>query len=156
MVNAPPATDQIVRVNQQRQFNRRNRVFTPLAITIAEAYNRLLAAGKVTPVPAQPPPNPLPINYNPDQKCIYHSGQVGHDIESCYTLKHRIQDLIESQNVGTIKKLRKVKKSSLERVAFFQGTNDKKIPHLFFAITLAATFGKQNKQEAHQKGIRIS
>lgn len=98
---AAPPVNNAVRVNQQRQMEKKRRIFTPLTITMAEAYNRLLASGQVTPVPALPPPNVLPRSYNPELKCIYHSGQVGHDIESCFLLKHKIRDLLDTNAVKT-------------------------------------------------------
>ena len=52
------------------------------------------------------PVGPKPVDtsskfYRPDQKCAYHSNNVGHDIEDCINLKHKIQDLID-QNVVSL------------------------------------------------------
>ncbi|KAI8019367.1 hypothetical protein LOK49_LG04G02546 [Camellia lanceoleosa] len=82
-------------------MEKKRRIFTPLTITMAEAYNRLLTSGQVTHVPALPPPNVLPRSYNPELKCIYHSGQVGHDIESCFLLKHKIRTSLDTNAVKT-------------------------------------------------------
>ncbi|GKV34543.1 hypothetical protein SLEP1_g42909 [Rubroshorea leprosula] len=55
------------------------------------------ALGELTPIPANKPPNPLPFQYDPQAKCDYHSRTIGHDIERCLTLKHKIQDLKDSK-----------------------------------------------------------
>jgi hypothetical protein len=39
--------------------------------------------------------------YNPNATCLYHSGETGHDIESCYPLRHKIQDLLDNGEIGT-------------------------------------------------------
>ncbi|GLT49720.1 hypothetical protein SLA2020_232580 [Shorea laevis] len=47
-------------------------------------------------VPLKPP---FPTWYNPQARCEYHSGGVGHDLENCLALKHRIQDLIDAKEL---------------------------------------------------------
>ena len=37
--------------------------------------------------------------YKPDHRCAYHSNCVGHDLEDCINLKHKIQDLIDQEVV---------------------------------------------------------
>ncbi|GKV13696.1 hypothetical protein SLEP1_g24682 [Rubroshorea leprosula] len=37
--------------------------------------------------------------YNPQARCEYHSGGVGHDLENCLALKHRVQDLIDAKEL---------------------------------------------------------
>lgn len=84
----------------QRQTDRRNRAFTPLAISQTEAFQRMVAAGKITPIPARPPPNPLPRNFNQNAKCAYHSGQPGHSTDDCFSLRHKIQDMIDDKSIS--------------------------------------------------------
>ncbi|KAK4724275.1 hypothetical protein R3W88_027054 [Solanum pinnatisectum] len=38
--------------------------------------------------------------YRPDQRCAYHSNNVGHDTEDCINLKYNIQDLIDQKVVS--------------------------------------------------------
>ncbi|GKV17074.1 hypothetical protein SLEP1_g27625 [Rubroshorea leprosula] len=57
------------------------------------------STGLVTPIPMVPLNPPFPTGYNPQARCEYHSGGVGHDLENCLALKHRIQDLIEAKEL---------------------------------------------------------
>ncbi|RDX70667.1 hypothetical protein CR513_50057, partial [Mucuna pruriens] len=54
---------------------------------------------------------PYPKSYDPNVKCEYHAGAVGHAIEKCWGLKHKVYHLIDmgwlsfkenSPNVGNI------------------------------------------------------
>lgn len=75
------------------------RNFTALAESRTKLYERLAAAGYIHPVG----PKPVDINskfYRPDQRCAYHSNNVGHDTEDCINLKHKIQDLIDQEVVS--------------------------------------------------------
>uniref|UniRef100_A0A2N9HWC2 Retrotransposon gag domain-containing protein n=1 Tax=Fagus sylvatica TaxID=28930 RepID=A0A2N9HWC2_FAGSY len=38
---------------------------------------------------------PQPKDYNKDLTCEYHQGEVGHTVENCRVLRHRIQDLLD-------------------------------------------------------------
>ena len=44
-----------------------------------------------------PPTNPNTFSptYSPDARCVYHSDSPGHDTDDCWTLKYKIQDLID-------------------------------------------------------------
>jgi len=42
---------------------------------------------------AQPP---YPRNYDPNAKCEYHGGVVGHSIENCRQFKYKVQQLIDA------------------------------------------------------------
>ncbi|KAI5411503.1 hypothetical protein KIW84_056545 [Lathyrus oleraceus] len=63
-------------------------------MSYAELYPSLLERKLVT--PRDPPA--MPANpqwwYKPDQHCVYHSGAPGHNIENCYPLKTKVQDLM--------------------------------------------------------------
>ena len=46
-------------------------------------------------------PQPLfPSKYNWNATCVYHGGVLGHSIEHCMTLKHKVQSLT---NVGWLR-----------------------------------------------------
>lgn len=85
--------------NDQRRNPPRKREFTAIAIPMAEVLNRLMASGHLTPIPAKPLSYPLPPAHRPDAKCAYHSGQAGHDTEQCWTLRNKVQDLIDSRSI---------------------------------------------------------
>ena len=38
----------------------------------------------------------FPRWYNPDVTCAYHEGTLGHSIEQCVALKHKVQSLIDA------------------------------------------------------------
>ena len=40
-------------------------------------------------------PNTSAPSYHPNERCAYHSNSPGHDTDSCWTLKDKIQDLID-------------------------------------------------------------
>ena len=46
-----------------------------------------------------PPQNPdiSAPTYNPDKRCAYHSDSPGHDTNDCWSLKNKIQDLIDGR-----------------------------------------------------------
>lgn len=57
----------------------------------------LLAAGMIT-LPTPPMKNPTPRILNSSPRCDFHSGMIGHATDQCYTLQHKIQNLL-SQNL---------------------------------------------------------
>ncbi|RDX92018.1 hypothetical protein CR513_25907, partial [Mucuna pruriens] len=46
-------------------------------------------------LPLKPLERPYPKIHNPNAKCDYHSGAVGHSTERCWSFKHKVQDLID-------------------------------------------------------------
>ncbi|KAI5434518.1 hypothetical protein KIW84_021375 [Lathyrus oleraceus] len=63
-------------------------------MTYAELYPSLIERKLIT--PRDPPA--IPANpqwwYKPELHCVYHSGAPGHDVENCYPLKTKVQDLM--------------------------------------------------------------
>lgn len=72
-----------------------------MACTQTKAYHELLKAKHLTPIPPKPLPSPLPPTFNPVLTCEYHSEGQGHDTESCFSLRHKIQDLIDNKVINT-------------------------------------------------------
>ena len=60
---------------------------------------KLLAQGAITLIPAGKTPDPLPKSYDHSRRCEYHSGMVGHSTDDCFSLKHKIQDLIDDGRI---------------------------------------------------------
>ncbi|GKV17025.1 hypothetical protein SLEP1_g27583 [Rubroshorea leprosula] len=81
------------------QQERVRRHFNKLPLSYTEVFRQLVAAGLVTPVPMMPVKSPFPTWYNPQARCEYHSGGVGHDLENCLALRHRVQDLIDAKEL---------------------------------------------------------
>lgn len=49
------------------------------------------------------PTEKVPANYNANARCEFHSGGVGHDIESCFAFKHKVQDLLDSRPFSSLR-----------------------------------------------------
>lgn len=49
---------------------------------------------------SKPPPTPLPMGYDANSRCVYHSGAPGNMTEDCRALKHKVQDLIDSKFIS--------------------------------------------------------
>ncbi|KAI5431515.1 hypothetical protein KIW84_035629 [Lathyrus oleraceus] len=75
-------------------YERKKITFDPIPMSYAELYPSLIERKLIT--PREPPA--VPANpqwwYNPDQHCVYHSGAPGHNVENCYPLKTKVQDLM--------------------------------------------------------------
>lgn len=46
-----------------------------------------------------PPPERLHAGYNPNTRCEFHSGDIGHDMENCWALKYKVQELLDSKAI---------------------------------------------------------
>ncbi|XP_056158563.1 uncharacterized protein LOC130134846 [Syzygium oleosum] len=85
--------------NMGRQpFQKKNnkRQFTPLPGSLSQVLAVLRKKGLLTTEPKRPNPEQF-YNYDPSKKCDYHMGEVGHSTDNCFTLKHRIQDLLDTK-----------------------------------------------------------
>ncbi|KAI5436820.1 hypothetical protein KIW84_023080 [Lathyrus oleraceus] len=75
-------------------YERKRVTFDPIPMTYAELYPSLIERKLIT--PRDPPA--IPTNpqwwYKPELHCVYHSGAPGHDVENCYPLKTKVQDLV--------------------------------------------------------------
>ncbi|XP_058776989.1 uncharacterized protein LOC131651341 [Vicia villosa] len=75
----------------------RNRTqFDPIPMTYTELYPHLVQLGLIT-TRSFTPPNPLPANFRSDLHCEFHQGAAGHDLEHCYALKIRVQELVRGK-----------------------------------------------------------
>ena len=85
---------------QQRQGNQRkrdtsNRQYIELNMPMSQVLQHMLKLNLVTLKYPSWNPNTSAPTYNPDAICAYHSSSPGHDTDSCWTLKYKIQDLID-------------------------------------------------------------
>uniref|UniRef100_A0A2N9EZD3 G-patch domain-containing protein n=1 Tax=Fagus sylvatica TaxID=28930 RepID=A0A2N9EZD3_FAGSY len=71
------------------------RQFQPLPIPVLQLYALLIKKKMITPVNQRTRIGPQPKDYNKDLTCEYHQGEVGHTVENCRVLRHRIQDLLD-------------------------------------------------------------
>ena len=99
--NGPP---QVVTTSQtQHQRGNRRKRYTPgrhfseTGIPSSLMLKRLLEVNLITlKGPPQNPDTSAPT-YNPDERCAYHSDSPGHDTDDCWSLKNKIQDLIDGR-----------------------------------------------------------
>lgn len=86
-------------VLQYPKMMRQKREFSSLGSMLqTEALERPVDAGHITPFAPKPPPNPLPPYHDSSQYCSYHQS-LGHPIEKCFRLHHKIQDLIDAKEI---------------------------------------------------------
>uniref|UniRef100_A0A2N9FB32 RNA-directed DNA polymerase n=1 Tax=Fagus sylvatica TaxID=28930 RepID=A0A2N9FB32_FAGSY len=71
------------------------RQFQPLPIPVPQLYTLLVKKKMITSVSQRTRIGPQPKDYNKDLTCEYHQGEVGHTVENCRVLRHRIQDLLD-------------------------------------------------------------
>ena len=71
------------------------RQFQPLPIPVPQLYTLLVKKKMITPVGPRTRIGPQPKDYNKDLTCEYHRGEVGHTVENCKVLRHRIYDLLD-------------------------------------------------------------
>ena len=87
---------------QHQRGNRRKRYtpgrhFTETGIPPSLMLKHLLEANLITlKGPPQNPGTSAPT-YNPDKRCAYHSDSPGHDTDDCWSLKNKIQDLVDGR-----------------------------------------------------------
>ncbi|CAL5413016.1 unnamed protein product [Camellia sinensis] len=72
------------------------RVFTPLYMPLPKALKALLRKGYLKLLEQRPLPNLLPPKHDQNKYCAYHQ-QTGHDTDSCFRLRHDVQDLFDNK-----------------------------------------------------------
>ncbi|XP_058784564.1 uncharacterized protein LOC131659375 [Vicia villosa] len=104
--NASQSAPQNAQQSQNRQQNQNRpqkdppkepRRIDPIPMTYTELWPALIHKSLIAPRPTKAPTPPFSKGYNPNAKCAFHSGVVGHSIEDCWVLKEKVQDLIESK-----------------------------------------------------------
>jgi len=71
--------------------------FTPLPMTYTELLPDLLKNSLLVLCLAKVVQPPYPRYYDPNAKCEYHSGEVGHSTENYRALKYKVKSLIDSK-----------------------------------------------------------
>uniref|UniRef100_A0A2N9G8G8 Uncharacterized protein n=1 Tax=Fagus sylvatica TaxID=28930 RepID=A0A2N9G8G8_FAGSY len=100
-VPAPAPAPQIPARPVGNQFNdnrlprKEPRQFTPLPMPLTELYPILTEKNLISPTIPRPYNGPQRRDFNQNLTCDFHFGEVGHVIENCNHLRHRIQDLID-------------------------------------------------------------
>ncbi|KAL7192092.1 hypothetical protein ACSBR2_024024 [Camellia fascicularis] len=65
-------------------------------MSLSAALRVLIRKGDLKPLEPQPLPDKLPPSHDPAKYCAFHQ-QTGHGTDSCYHLRHEIQDLIDKE-----------------------------------------------------------
>jgi hypothetical protein len=81
--------------NDNRWPRKELRQFTPLPMPLTELYPILIKKNLISPVVPKPYNGPQRRDFNPSSTCDFHFGEVGHTVENCNQLRHRVQDLID-------------------------------------------------------------
>ena len=84
------------RVDQSKP-NKPRRHFTKINVSLTQALQQMLKAGLITLKDPPRNPNTSAPTYHPYERCAYHSDSPGHDTDNCWTLKNKIQDLIDGR-----------------------------------------------------------
>ncbi|KAL7216293.1 hypothetical protein ACSBR1_028273 [Camellia fascicularis] len=79
--------------------SRVKRVFTPLYMSLSKALEVLLKAGHLKLLEQQPLPDPIPPKHDQTKYCAYHQ-QTGHETDSCFRLRHDVQDLFDNRVIA--------------------------------------------------------
>ena len=66
-------------------------------MTYSQLWPYLVYSKAIEPRPTQPKTSNFLAGYNPNVKCDFHSGVVGHSIEDRKVLKEKVQDLIDKK-----------------------------------------------------------
>ena len=91
-IPARPVGNQL---NDNRLPRKKLRQFTPLPIPLTELYPILIEKNLISPVVSRPYNGPQRRDFNQSLTYDFHFGEVGHSVENCNQLKHRVQDLID-------------------------------------------------------------
>jgi len=79
-------------------------------MSYTELLPKLIQSSLVVPVSMKPLEPPFPKGYDPNARCDYHAGVIGHSTKNCRALKFKVQNLInakwlsftdDSPNVGS-------------------------------------------------------
>ncbi|KAI5444459.1 hypothetical protein KIW84_012912 [Lathyrus oleraceus] len=84
---------------QQRQ-RMMDRSFDTLPLSYAQLLPNLQQLQLMQLRTLAPPVGRLPVGYDANARCNFHSGAPGHTIENCKAFKHVVQDLIDSKAIN--------------------------------------------------------
>ncbi|RDX72858.1 hypothetical protein CR513_47602, partial [Mucuna pruriens] len=84
----------------QQAMRRSHRVLTPIPMNYTKLFPLLLEQKLIEVVPLKPLEPLYPRSYDPNARCDYHGGAIGHVAERCWSLKHKVQDLLDNGLLG--------------------------------------------------------
>ncbi|RVW37109.1 hypothetical protein CK203_084554 [Vitis vinifera] len=84
---------------QSRPHRRHQRTYSDLGMPLDRAFERLRSTGVLVPLAPRPLPSTLPPRFHAHEFCAFHQ-MAGHRTDYCASLRHTIQDLIDSGAVS--------------------------------------------------------
>ena len=78
---------------------RPRREFHELYMPISQLFDKMKVKGLLKPLDPRLIPNPLPLGFDVNKRCVYHQGP-GHDTDNCFGLCHAIQNLIDNKVIA--------------------------------------------------------
>nr|CAN78756.1 hypothetical protein VITISV_001762 [Vitis vinifera] len=85
----------IPRHEQSRPHRRHQMTYSDLGMPLDRAFERLRSTGFLVPLAPRPLPSTLPPRFRAHEFCAFHQ-MAGHRTDYCASLRHTIQDLIDS------------------------------------------------------------
>src|SRR4051812_9174486 len=84
---------------RQNKQDMPRRQFKKINMSLAQELQHLLKLELIT--LKNPPKNPSTstCSYNPNVRCAYHSNSPGHNTNNCWTLRNKIQDMIDAGEI---------------------------------------------------------
>ena len=98
---APASTPQMParpvgnQANYNRLARREPRQFIPLPMPLTQLYSILIEKNLISPIVPRPYNGPERRDFDQNLTCDFQFGEVGHAVENCQQLRHRVQDLID-------------------------------------------------------------
>ncbi|XP_017970675.1 PREDICTED: uncharacterized protein LOC108660805 [Theobroma cacao] len=84
-------------VIQKQSKKKQHKQLDPIPISYGKLFHQLVHDHLVAAMPIEPLKPPYPKWYNPNARCDYHGGVMGHSIEDCTAFKHKVQTLIDAK-----------------------------------------------------------
>ncbi|RDX63518.1 hypothetical protein CR513_58043, partial [Mucuna pruriens] len=81
----------------QQGARRSHRVLASIPMTYTQLFPLLLEQKQIEVVPLKPLEPPYLRSYDPNARCDYHGEAIGHATKRCWSLKHKVQDLLDTR-----------------------------------------------------------
>ncbi|KAK9029881.1 hypothetical protein V6N11_031323 [Hibiscus sabdariffa] len=125
--------------SKQEVHNKKERrekpTFTPIPMRYEELFPKLVESRLIAPRYIMPVQPPYPPWYNPNVKCDYHAGLVGHHIDNCTAFKHAVEHLLKMGMLSFETQEKNPLPNHKNVNAVIEGNDPKVKEHLSYVIT---------------------
>ncbi|PKI70840.1 hypothetical protein CRG98_008731 [Punica granatum] len=98
-LGAPPSAQRALTLHPRKVGQARPHLqYPPLPVPQSQVYRQLLAAKEIRPMAPHPQFNPA--NQDQNLRCEYHMGASGHTTDDYYTLRGKLQEMIEKNQLS--------------------------------------------------------